>query len=471
VIPKLRSRFFWRILFALGSVLLVAGFTIIVVFMIKMPQGQHVDSPAIIQALAGASAIGIAVALVMGLWLVHNIQSALDEITSVARSMASGDFEARVRNIKNLRNDEFGILGLTLNLLGNEISDRMATLSQERAQLQAMLSGMIEGIVAIDEEDRILFSNRAADRLLKTDLGGARGQKIGETSGVGVLLPALLAARQPEGFFKGEINLSDGGSFSSVEINATRFTGDQEDGVVIVLHDVTDLRRLETVRRDFVANVSHELKTPLTSVKGYLETLLSGAKDEPEMLTRFLKKMETNVERLISLVQDILSLGSIEAQSDNFPKEKLEFKQTILQILSQHEHEASRKKITLDSSGLQALRVFGDGEALSQIADNLVSNAIKYTSEGGKVEISLKSHPEGVQFQVKDTGFGIPKDQIPRIFERFYRVDKARSRELGGTGLGLSIVKHLVSAMGGRITVESEVGRGSVFTVYLAEAR
>jgi len=195
---------------------------------------------------------------------------------------------------------------------------------------------------------------------------------------------------------------------------------------------VTKLSRLERLRRDFVANVSHELKTPLTSVKGYLETLQSGAKDDPEVLTRFLGKIETNVVRLVALVQDILSLGSIEGADGKLQSERVDWLPVIRQVLPHHEHEAQRKKLALDLSELRSLYVYGDREAMTQIADNLVSNAVKYTPEGGAVRLALKRCLDGAVFEVKDTGFGIPKDQQSRIFERFYRVDKSRSREHGG---------------------------------------
>lgn len=465
--PVYQSRFLWRVYIALAVVLALAGVTMVAVFIWNMPFSETLDSYAMLRALAMAAAVGVTVALITGLWLAQSVRAALDDITHVAQALTCGDFTARVRR---LRDDEFGLLGLTLNLLGEELTDRVATLSQERAQLQAMLAGMVEGIVAIDDDDHILFSNRAADKLLKTDVSGAKGKRLGEVFGLGVILPMIIEARKGFERVQREVNLGDGSSLATLDITAARFCGDQDSGVVVVLHDVTDLRRLERVRRDFVANVSHELKTPLTSVKGYLETLQSGAKDDPAVLTRFLGKIENNVVRLVALVQDILALGSIETQDGKLQSERVDWLPVIRQVLTHHEHEVQRKKISLDATKLESVYVYGDREAMTQIADNLVSNAIKYTPEGGSVRLTLKRGPQGAAFEVKDTGFGIPQDQIPRIFERFYRVDKARSRELGGTGLGLSIVKHLVSAMNGKVSVESEVGKGSAFAVTLSEA-
>lgn len=463
--PVLRSRFLWRVYMALAAVLMVAGLTMASVFLWKMPLTDSEDTYAMVRAIGMASLVGTGVALLVGLWLARSVRNALADVTQVAQALTCGDFNARVRH---LRDDEFGLLGLTLNLLGEELTDRMATLSQERAQLQAMLAGMVEGIVAVGDDDRILFSNRAADRFLRTDVSRSKGLRLNEVSGLGILLPLIIEARRSADRIQKEVSLvGDGGSLTTIEITAARFRGDQDGGVVIVLHDVTGLRHLERVRRDFVANVSHELKTPLTSVKGYVETLQAGAKDDPAVLSKFLGKIENNVVRLVALVQDILSLGSIEGQDGKLHSERIDWLPIIKQVLTHHEHEVQRKNIALDISQLLPLQVIGNREAMTQIADNLLSNAIKYTPDGGAVRLTLRQNKDGASFEVRDTGYGIPEDQLPRIFERFYRVDKARSRELGGTGLGLSIVKHLVAAMNGKVTVESQVGKGSAFAVTL----
>jgi len=230
-----------------------------------------------------------------------------------------------------------------------------------------------------------------------------------------------------------------------------------------------DLRKLERVRRDFVANVSHEIKTPLTSIKGYVETLLGGALDDPHYNVNFLNKIERNVTRLEYLVQDILSLAKIESEEGLITLEPTDWEPIIESVLTRHEDSISQKNIHLKILGSrQSLVVMGDREAMTQIFDNLISNAIKYTGKGGKIQVSLRRiHRQGI-LEVEDTGLGIPAKHLDRIFERFYRVDKARSREMGGTGLGLSIVKHLVSGMHGQVGVESEVGQGSKFSVSLS---
>ena len=462
-----RSQFLWRLYGSIASLIVLATLTVSGVFLFKLRNNNVINVYEVLEALLIANGVGIGVALVVGLWLARGVRKSLEEITNVAQALTCGDFNARV---KQLRDDEFGLLGLTLNLLGEELTDRMATLSHERAQLQAMLAGMVEGIVAVGDDDRILFSNRAADKLLKMDIAGAKGRQIGHIAGLGFLLPVVIEARRSVDRVKKELNVGELEAMRILETKAARFKGDQDGGVVIVLHDVTDLRRLERVRRDFVANVSHELKTPLTSIKGYVETLQYGAKDDPAVLDRFLRKIDNNVGRLVALVQDILSLATVEGHDGKLQSERIEWNPLVRQVLTHHEHEVQRKKINLMVDAATPLHVYGDREAMTQVVDNLVSNAIKYTPEGGAVRLTLKRELDGARFEVRDTGVGIPREHLPRIFERFYRVDKARSRELGGTGLGLSIVKHLVSAMNGRVVVESEPGKGSAFTVTLGLA-
>ncbi len=462
-----RSRFLWRLYASIAGLIVLATITVSGVFIFKLRHNNVIQIYEVVEALLIANGIGVAVAMMIGLWFARSVKHSLEEITNVAQALTCGDFNARVRQ---LRDDEFGLLGLTLNLLGEELTDRMAALSQERAQLQAMLAGMVEGIVAIGDDDRILFSNRAADKLLKVAVSGARNKQIHEVHGLGILLPVIIEARRSTERVKKELNLGDLDAMRILETKSARFKGEQASGVVIVLHDVTDLRRLERVRRDFVANVSHELKTPLTSIKGYVETLQFGAKEDPVVLDRFLAKIDNNVGRLVALVQDILSLASVEGHDGKLHSEKIDWQPLVKQVLTHHEHEVQRKNISLVMDASQSLHVFGDREAMTQVVDNLVSNAIKYTPVGGAVRLTLQRTTEGAKFEVRDTGVGIPREHLPRIFERFYRVDKARSRELGGTGLGLSIVKHLVSAMNGRVGVESEPGKGSAFTVTLGLA-
>jgi two-component system phosphate regulon sensor histidine kinase PhoR len=459
-----RSEMLWKIYGTIAISILIALVTAAVVFLYRYPLLEAAEAYEIVISLMVAVMAGAIVALALGFWLARGVKKSLTELTSVAQSLTCGDFSARV---KKLSDDEFGLLGLTLNLLGEEIAERMATLSQERTQLAALFGGMVEGIVAIGDDDRVLFANGAADRLLKTQASLSRSKQISEVPGLGILLPLVIQCRTEKKRKHIELTLGDGEGVVSLETHASPFKGEQNAGVVVVLHDVTELRRLERVRRDFVANVSHELKTPLTSIKGYLETLQNGAKHDPEVLDRFLHRIDANVGRLVELVQDILSLARVEAQDGALRRSAVDLPGIARQSLIQHEHSVTKKNIALRVQMEDNVVVQGDREAVRQVIDNLLVNAIKYTPEGGSVTLGIQKEQNNAILRVMDTGVGIPPEHHGRIFERFYRVDKHRNREDGGTGLGLSIVKHLVQSMNGKVSVESEPGRGSTFLVQM----
>ncbi len=464
--PIYRSRLLWSIYFVLVSVLVVSALTMFVLFAISYTENQiKPTSIATLQTLAVASGGGIGVALALGYVLTQKVRQHLDEIILVARAMTQGDFEARVANP---RKDEFGVLGRALNLLGEELSNRMMLLSQERAQLQAILSGLNEGIVAIDNNDRVLYVNQAAQTLLGIELKSLDGPKLSAVHGLNVLLPTVLKARSVPDLVENEIFVSRNQREHEIEVRGKNFRGEDEDGVVIVLNEVTQLRRLEKIRRDFVANVSHELKTPLTSIKGYVETLQMGAKDDPKLVDRFLTKIEQNVLRLVDLVQDILSLAKIEAEQGIVGlKEKVLLDDVLNDVWTLYEDRFEEKKLTLERKVVGRPFAVGEREAMFQILDNLLSNAIKHTEEQGKISVRIWNEGSTAQLEVEDSGIGIAQEHLPRIFERFYRVDKARGRGDGGTGLGLSIVKHLAASMNGSVAVESQLGKGTTFKVRL----
>ncbi len=459
-----RGHLLWQVFGATAITVFTALLTVAAVFLLRSPVLKIEQTYELLTSLAVATLAGVAVAMGVGFWLARSVHKSLTELTSVAESLACGDFSAKV---KRLGDDEFGLLGLTLNLLGEELSERMATLSQERTQLAALFGGMVEGIVAIGDDDRVLFANGAADKLLKASASGSRGKQISDVPGLGLVLPVVIRCRTEKKRKHTELTVTDGEQLVVLETHASPFKGEQTAGVVVVLHDVTELRRLERVRRDFVANVSHELKTPLTSIKGYVETLQSGAKTDPATLDRFLQRIDVNIVRLVELVQDILSLARIENQEGLLAKSAVDLGAVARHTLVHHEHAVASKNISLKVNVADHIVVQGDREALRQVVDNLLTNAIKYTPTGGEVSLRIDRQGDVAQLSVEDTGVGIPPEHHARIFERFYRVDKHRSREDGGTGLGLSIVKHLVSAMNGKVSVASEPGRGSQFLVQM----
>lgn len=435
---------------------------------------ERLDSVARLVVAAGI--VGVLIALLTGFILARRVTVPIREMVGAADALQRGDYSARV---KSLPGDELGRLGETLNRLGEELTGRIATISQERAQLKAMLAGLVEGIIAVDDDNRVMFCNRAAISLLRSPFDDVAGKSLrdlvsgysgisGGSVGMRDILPLVTRARLQMELVQEELVVGEGEQAHCLETKATPFKGDQTSGVIVMVHDVTGLRRLERIRQDFVANVSHELKTPLTSIKGYVETLLAGALDDRAIAIRFLEKIDRNVTRLVNLVQDILSLARIENQEELIKPAPVDIFSLVRSVLSRHEDDFVQKKLTLRAEiGHAGFAVFGDREALVQVMDNLVSNAVKYTPAGGHVTVSLKRVGTQGRIEVTDTGIGIPREDLDRIFERFYRVDKARSRELGGTGLGLSIVKHLVAGMNGRVGVESEVGVGSRFWVEL----
>ncbi len=420
------------------------------------------------RTIAAGAIIGVLVALGVGVIVARQVTAPIAEMTAVAEEMRRGNYAARLRQ---RRRDQFGILADTLGRLGNEITRRIATISHDQAQLRAMIAGMVEGVIAVDDEDRVLQCNQAAATLLGIDAAAAAGRKLWEIARVTDVVELLAAARSRRIPVQREVVLHREGGEVVLDAHATAFAVDGGGGLVVVLHDISDLRRLERVRRDFVANVSHELKTPLTNIKGYVETLLDGALYDERHNMRFLQKIDAHVARLGDLVRDLLDLAQVEAREGSLPLSGVDWGPLVEEAVRRHETALEHKRLTCLVQGAHTpVIVRGDRAAMAQVIENLLDNAIKYTPPGGTVSIRLSGDGAVGRLEVEDTGVGIPEEDRERIFERFYRVDKARSRELGGTGLGLAIVKHCAQAMGGDVHVESQVGRGSRFVVRLAGA-
>jgi two-component system phosphate regulon sensor histidine kinase PhoR len=411
------------------------------------------------------AALAALLALLLGYIGARRMTAPLGELKEAAMAFREGDYEQRIGHVSN---DELGELGKAMNQLGAEVRNRVDRLTAERARLSAILAGMAEGVLAVGEDDRILFSNVAAGDLLELDVEQVQGSKIWDMLNLPGLLELIAQARNTDKVVREELVFAQGDIERRFAAKAHIFRTDVSTGVVIVFEDITELRQLARVRQDFVANVSHELKTPLTSIQGYVETLLEGAVHDKEHNIRFLQKIDQNVHRLRDLVSDLLSLARIENQESRPVRERVDLASIVEAASQRIEGQLSKAGLQLELDlGQEAAFVWGDERGLVQVVDNLLSNAAKYTAEGGRIEIRLFREDNAVHLQVKDTGVGIPMVDQNRIFERFYRVDKARSREVGGTGLGLSIVKHLVHTMQGRVGVESQEGQGSTFHVHL----
>jgi two-component system phosphate regulon sensor histidine kinase PhoR len=357
--------------------------------------------------------------------------------------------------------------------LQDRLAVRIQELEEDRQQLRAILSGMVEGVVALDFEQRVLFANERASKLLEVEMGRLVGRRLWEVVRQRPILDVVQralsghAVQQEEVYWNGNVE-------RSLTVHAASLSGDPPRGAVIVLHDTSALRRLERLRQEFVANVSHELKTPLSVIKICVETLMDrGAIDDLQHRTHFLEQIAHQGDRLHALILDLLSLARIESGDQMLEFAAIPVRPMVEGCLEAHEMRATTKNQTLAHIAPEedpGVEVWADEEALEQILNNLLDNAVKYTPEGGRIEVGWRRVGDTVELSVTDTGIGIPEADLPRIFERFYRVDKARSRELGGTGLGLSIVKHLAQALGGSIRATSEHGRGSCFVVTLPAA-
>jgi two-component system phosphate regulon sensor histidine kinase PhoR len=424
--------------------------------------------------LALAFGIAFLIAVAPTVWIARRITKPLSDIVIAAQQLAKGDHTARIRTDSR---DEVSLLADTLNHMTDQLRTKIDELSEDRSQLLAMLTSMVEGVMVLDGRGRVLQINPALERMFDVTRMEARGRPCSDVfrhPQLDTLVSTVLAKRMSE---EDEILLHPSGRRLHIEASVTESDRENEASVVLVFHDMTELRRLEIIRKDFVANVSHELRTPLTSIKGYIEALLDGAKDDPETSTQFLNIILKQSDRLNLILEDLLQLSKIESGQVLFKREPLHIQSVIERTLAMIKPMADKKGHRLVSFVEDNLpAVLGDEDRLMQVLSNLLDNAVKYTPEKGTITVA--AHPVfgdaeqsaiaiAVELSVTDTGLGIPEGDRPRVFERFYRIDKARSRELGGTGLGLAIVKHIVEGLGGRVWAEANTPTGSRFVVRL----
>jgi two-component system phosphate regulon sensor histidine kinase PhoR len=410
--------------------------------------------------------IGFVVLFILTSMISRFLTGPINRMTGIARHLAPGHFE---RRDLPFHRDELETLAKAIEEIGFELKKKIEEVSKDRDYLQTILKGMVEGVLVVDGRGRILMANDALRNLLS--------------------LPSTIMERTPleilrNAAMEGAIQqvLRDGGRATleletvtapkkALQVNVVAISsspqgtgGAEPRGAVAVFHDMTRLKELEKVRQDFVANVSHELRTPLTTIKGYAETLLEGALKE-DVASRFVQVINRHADRLTKIVEDLLTLSRIESRGFRLERKDFSLSELISDAVDFVKELADQKEISITSSGVPAsFLIHGDRSHLEQVFINLLDNAIKYGRKGGTITASAAEKPSGeVQVSVRDNGIGIPEEDLPRIFERFYRVDKGRSTELGGTGLGLSIVKHIVQAHGGSVWAESRLGEGSTF--------
>jgi two-component system phosphate regulon sensor histidine kinase PhoR len=410
--------------------------------------------------------LGITGALLLGYRWIFSIMRPIKEMSAATKRIASGFYDEKIYVGAG---DELGELARNFNTMSEELKTKLDETDAQNTQMNAILSSMLNPVIAVDRDLRILFINGSAARIFGAEGLEAKGRFILDfvrNSSVVESLTGLMRTNEPT---VREIELTAAGrDIYNVYANPIREfkEGGRNIGVVMIFQDITEIRQLETMRKEFVANVSHELKTPLTSIKGFVETLRGGAIDDTRVRDRFLEIVDLEAGRLSALINDLLVLSEIERRTEEGPREPIDLLQVVSDVVLMLEDKASVKSIDLVRILPSAIPLLtGNPNWMKQMLINLVDNAIKYTPEGGRIVIKIEVDAKNYRFSVRDNGIGISREHLGRLFERFYRVDKARSRDEGGTGLGLAIVKHIVLAFDGDISIQSEPGRGSEFMV------
>jgi two-component system, OmpR family, phosphate regulon sensor histidine kinase PhoR len=415
--------------------------------------------------LAVSLFMAFVIAIIFSIVSSYLISRPIKEMAYMAKSIAMGNFE---RKIRIHTNDEVEDLAQAFNQMAKQVRMRIEEVTSGKLRLEAILHSMFDGVMVVDEKGVIVMINNTLKKMLHIDdePAGKKPIEIIRNVEIQTIVDSIIAKKT--GLRSQEISLVLPEE-KILMIHATPvMRSGATDGAVLVFHDVTDLKRLEAVRRDFVANVSHELRTPLSTIKGYAETLIDGAINDAENAHEFVKIIYDDANRLALLVNDLLDLSKLESGKFVLEFDEVALKPIVEQVLSGLRKSAAMKKLAVSCYIPDALaKVKADESRISQVLLNLVDNAIKYTPEGGSVSIEVIEKQDSILVDIKDSGIGIPEKDIPRIFERFYRVDKGRSRMLGGTGLGLSIVKHIIQSHGGNVFVESVFGQGSTFSFTL----
>lgn len=402
----------------------------------------------------------LVLAFILGSVVAGRTVKSINRIIQVSRKFSEGDFSRRIIHGSK---DEIDELAATLNKMAQDIEDKIKETKKQNQEISAVLNSMIEGVVVVDKAGYVVSINPTVEKIfgiMKRDVEGKYFLEAIRNNDISEVINDVLKKGESA---SGEINLVLPVR-RIFQINATPiFDNEKVGGCLAVMHDITEIRRLETIRSDFVANVSHELKTPLTSIKGFVETLLESALDDKENNRNFLRIIQDHAERLNSLVNDLLSMSYLESKDITLNRQDLDLRREAEEAILGFSSQLKKKGIEVKNELPAGLPIKADKERIGQVLTNLFDNAIKFNKERGSIKIYGQNSDGKFKVVVEDSGIGIPEKDIPRIFERFYRVDKARSRELGGTGLGLSIVKHIVELHGGSVGVESAEGFGSKF--------
>ena len=404
--------------------------------------------------------IALAVALPLAAWAASGVTSRLQRVVTFARRMAQGDLAARLEHDGG---DELAAMEAALNQTAERLGQNFAEIESRRHELATMLDSMQEGVVAVTAEGQVRWSNAVMQRIAGTEIHAGR-PLVHSVRDPELLACVHGAIEHREVRFGRASSLAPGRVF---EINAAPLPA---GGAIAVLHDVTRIEAAERSRRDFIANVSHELRTPLTSIQGYVETLVEDPHPNSVTTFEFLQIILKNANRMNRLTEDLLALASVESPDYKLATQPMRASELVRDAVDSLGGIVVDSGIELESEGAPDTLVMVDPDAINQVLGNLIENAVKYGKSGRRIRVGARSMPNEVEFFVQDFGSGIASEHLDRIFERFYRVDKARSREAGGTGLGLAIVKHIVQAHGGRVRAESELGSGTTFLFTLPAA-
>lgn len=416
------------------------------------------------QILMTGTIIALTITATLGILLARTITRPILDMRKQAQVLGKGDFS---RKVHVYGKDEIGQLAITFNELTNKLKEANATTEAEKRKLMSVLSHMTDGVIATDKDGKIILINKQAESLLNVSQEEIAGTQIVELLRLSEMFelrdlmnhsdPLLLDFGDESKEFLLEA------SFSVIQKEEGNF-----NGLITVLHDVTEQEKVEQERREFVANVSHELRTPLTSMKSYLEALEDGALHDPNIAPKFLNVAQTETERMIRLVNDLLQLSKMDSKDYRLNFSTIDVTKLLNSVIDRYELVSDRDKIMFQRKiSDQTTFATIDRDKLIQVLDNILSNAVKYSPEGGEITVLLKEGKKHLSISVSDEGVGIPKESLPQVFDRFYRVDKARSRKLGGTGLGLAIAKQIVLAHGGSIWIESEWNVGTTITLTL----
>jgi two-component system phosphate regulon sensor histidine kinase PhoR len=418
-------------------------------------------------ALAAAAALVLAACVGVALALSAGLLREVREMRRMASALAAGDLGYRLP----LRfGEELGGIAAALQRMAEQLRERAEHATREKEQLQAVLNGMVEGVLVVGPDQRLLLGNQRLREFFGVG-GELRGRSALEAIRHAELAELLTSAESSEAPVSRAIEVAHP-VHRTLRVHAARLAagGGARAGVVAVLHDVTELMQLEKMRRDFVANASHELRTPLAAIHGFAETLLGNPSLSEADRRAYLEVIDRHARRLGAIVADLLELSRIESRETHFDLAPIDVAKLAETLLRDWQPRSEEKQLGVSLVCERPGTAWADAQACEQILSNLLDNAIKYTEPGGSITLRVGGDDRCVRVEVADTGMGIPERDLGRIFERFYRVDKARSRSQGGTGLGLSIVKHLVQSLGGEIQVESALGRGSTFAFTLPRA-